>query len=149
MSTLMNHIHLSDTLGGSPEYSPTYKWKVRADGRAEIPVVNVEIEEGLYGDVFPHVAQRSGTPVLRRDYAYILKIQGDGINTTEELKEILISLYGKVCYLVDNYHIADDSDHTPYVQSVLFQRLGEFRSDVVNLGFYFVPIRLIGLTVTP
>lgn len=149
MSSLQDHIHLSATLGSAPENSPTYTWKVRGDSRAEIPVFTAEIDEGLQGDVFAHVTKRGGIVVRRTDYAYVIKVQDNGVNTTEELKDILKGMTGQIVYLVDNYHVADGSDHTSYVQTVLFQGLGEFRADVLNLSFYWVPIRLVNTVTSP
>lgn len=148
MSTLMDHIHISDTLGSAPENSPNHKWKVRWDSRIESPVIHADIDIGLQGDVFVHVTKRSGSVVQRTDYSYVVKVQADGVNTTEELKDILKGLNGKVVYFVDNYHVANNSDHTNYVQQGLLE-VGDFRSTVPDLSHYWVPIRITNISTSP
>jgi hypothetical protein len=39
MSQLNDHIHLSTTIGGTPEFAPTLKWKVVSPNHIEIPTI--------------------------------------------------------------------------------------------------------------
>jgi hypothetical protein len=149
MSDVQNHIHLSMTIGGSPENAPNMKWKVRDDGRVEIPVFRAAIEEGLLGDVFAYAVKRAGQVVRRTDFQYILKVDANETYTTEERKEFLKAMTGETVYLVDHYHVDDGEDHTAYIQTMFFESVGEFRSDVLSLEYYYVPVKLVNRTTSP
>lgn len=113
---VQDHIHLSTTLDGAPENSPSIKWKVR--DWAPIPVVIADTRRTLTGILKKHRLTRNGSVVHLVDYNYIVKVDDYwGVDFWTRYKT-LIDMHGEQVYLVDNQHIADGEDHTPYVRTM-------------------------------
>jgi len=137
---LQRHIHLSDSLGGTPEYAPTYKWA--ATNRVLVPNFTVEIDQSLTGDRYDFAIEASGVPVVHKDWYYELFLRADDTYSTEDYMDRLLGLAGKRLYLVDHQHIADGSDHTAYVKIVRMTKIGEIHVSDPGLQFYIASVWL-------
>jgi len=141
---LQNHIHLSSTLTGSPEYSPNIKWAV-AD-REDIPVVIASLERALSGKLYNFVLSSGGVPVQLTDYSFIVKVFADDTYTVDEYADFLKAMNGKSVYFCDNFHANDDADHTSDVKNMVIL-VGEFPTESPGLPFFFVDVKLTDDTI--
>ncbi len=141
---IQNHIHLAETLEASGEKAPIYDWV--ASDREKIVVFNANIRRSLTGRPFAHVVKKSGVTVVHFDYTYVVKIEGDGVLTTEEYEDRLNSLAGKQLYLVDHRHCADGADHSSFVTPVFLSQIGNYKADHTLLRYFYVPIYLNDMT---
>lgn len=117
---MQHHIHLSDTLSGTPEFAPDIKWRVRDDGWRIEPLLIETHRRTITGRLKKHRLRKSdGTIARLTNYQYILKIDDfDGLTKQERFDKIL-SLHGEEVYLVDALHAANDGeDHTAYVKQM-------------------------------
>lgn len=120
---IQNHIHLDLTIGAAPENSPVLKWIVVFPFRTESANVFLSIERSLDGSAHLHVINNSGTPILKRDYTYRLRLTSDEYGTAEEQKELLFALLGKTVFLVDHFHANDGANHASSVKNMHFVQI--------------------------
>lgn len=139
-NSIQTHIHLASTLGGSPEYSPVYKWSVR-DRQFAIRF-SVTVDESLTMVRYDHAVPDK----VYKDFYYELKIEGDETYSTEEYLDILIQMVksGRV-YLVDTVHVNDNEDHTDNVRVCRIVKLGDVGVDHYALERYYLPVFLMAL----
>jgi hypothetical protein len=138
---VQSHIHLSDTLGASPENAPSMSWKVR--DRKPQPIVYMSITTTLSGNVYAHVIGND-SPIKRTNYEFEVKLIGDDSHDMFYYEDLLIGLNGKECYFVDNYHVNDGEDHTVNIKRVIVS-LGTIPLFTPGLGVEYVPMTLINL----
>jgi hypothetical protein len=141
---VQDHVHLSTTLTGSPEFAPDMKWTVK--DRDENIIFRAEIVDSLTGNIYAHVIQKDGIPVVRSDYQYTIKIIGDNDHNTFYYESLLNSLAGKYVYMVDNYHEDDGEDHTDSIIQAFVSQIGPYPVDHYMLQFFYVPIYLNNMT---
>lgn len=144
---IQNHIHLAETLGGSPEHAPIYTWKARDRSRKALMTGQVALS--LQGYVYTHVVKRAAVPVVRFDYRYELSIRATGADSTFDLMDRLEGMLGKKLYLVDHRHGDDGTNHSAFVEHVFLADIGEQKVDVNNLGFFYIPVLLNALETSP
>jgi hypothetical protein len=137
---LQNHIHLSTTLGGSPENAPDLKWV--ASDRKEIPVVFLELPRTLTGRLKRHMLTDDSGEVQLTNYLYVIKVQADFSYTLEQRRAQLKAMHGKVVYLCDHFHASSGSDHTADVVTMVCKRVGEFVPVGPGLPFFQVEVEL-------
>ena len=140
--TVQNHIHLSDTLGGSPENSPDIKWKVMADGWKPAPRVIASVENSLTGKLLISSITSGGEPVQLSDYEYTIRVDEYWGMTLAERQTALLGLLGKRVYLVDNQHVDDDEDHTDYVKQMYFESIRDIKPINTLLSTLFITVQL-------
>ena len=138
-----DHIHLAETLGGSPEFAPIYKWKIKE--REEVPVVFINVQYTLRARLRVHRGlDENGNVVQLTNFLYRVKLIETGNDSVLVLKDRLKGLLGKPLYLCDSYHNADGEDHTPSIKEVYMTAMGGLKNDfdATGLRFYFVEIQL-------
>lgn len=123
MSKTQNHIHLSTTLGGYPEFAPDITWKVI--DRLEVPTVFVSLKRTLTGRLRAHRLRVNGEVVQLSSMNYTVVVQPAGEQGTEERLNDLKAMQGHPVYLVDNVHCDDGLDHTPYIRPMFLARVAE------------------------
>lgn len=135
-----NHIHLSDTLTEDAELAPDRKWKVLI----REPEVQfwATVDPTLTGSSRRHVLTQSGSVVVKRNFNYLLMLRDEGMDTAEELFEILVGFAGLEVYLVDSVHTDDGTDHTAYIRTMVLTEIGKPKPGNQALEFYTVPIVL-------
>lgn len=138
---IQNHIHLSDTLGSSPENSPTYTWTV--NDRIRIPVIPLSLKRSKTFKLFPNVLRDNSSAIINlTNFRYRIKIQGSDAVDTQTLIDLLQGWVGEIIYLVDVVHPTDGEDHTDYIKPVILTLPDGFKTDDWGLLRYFVTIEL-------
>lgn len=132
--TLQNHIHLGAVpYSGSPSGfgghgEPPYKF-----GHIEkrLPTIDVvsNFQRSIDGTPFEETLRTTSKddPVVFENVQY-------GLRVTYENFRVLVALSQRRVYLVDSWHCADTSDHTPYVKIMYFQNIvyNEFIDPLLN-----------------
>lgn len=136
-----NHIHLSLSLGGSPEKAPTLKWAATQRARAIIIFADVGETSGAYS-YLNRTRDESGVEIQKNDYRYRVKVAATNDATTEERAEALIAMAGKLVWFCDHVHPDDGEDHTSAVRRMFMTIESEFLADHPTLDFYYVDIYL-------
>jgi len=136
---LQDHIHLSTTLSGSPEYSPNLEWAV--NDRNLIPVIFASMERSLNGKLNNFVLSSGGAPVQLVDYQFIIKVFADAVYTVEERADLLQAMNGKSVYFCDNFHAVTGTTHVADVKDMIIS-VGEFAAESPGLPFYYVDVKL-------
>ena len=106
---LQNHIHLSDTIGTTPEYAPTKKWSVAE--RILKPRSLSEANRTIRGSLFVDNIFSKGKPLILWNVDYVVKIRARDGDTLEERRAYIQTLHGKQVYFCDSYHANDDEEH--------------------------------------
>jgi hypothetical protein len=139
---VQDHIHLDTVLGGAPENAPTTKWIVQR--RVRKPVIFLQIDYTAQGYIRANKLTDGSDPVLLKDWQYTLKVVGDGTHDYTYYEDQLVSMLGKVIYLVDNYHEDDGADHTDSVQAVIMDTIDGMDSEtdkVLRFGYITITLR--------
>lgn len=132
---IQNHIHISSTLLGSPEYSPDGKY--RALQRRIAPEAIITWKRGLTGKLYLHLlVDVSGDPIIFENFEYQLKITAAEFTT-------LKSELGKRVYFVDHDHVADDADHTDHVKTYAFVAMEAVEPFTTALEDFMVNVTLV------
>jgi len=142
-----NHIHLSDSLGGTPEFAPNLKWPV-AD-RRERPEVFQSVKRSLTGVLFNHVLSDVNGPLQFRNWRFVIVVRDYDGDTVWERAEILKGLNGKQVYFVDNYHTQDGATHAGDVLTMVLAHLGEFPQFNPDLIRFYVECELVDAFSVP
>lgn len=129
-----NHIHLDVNLAGAPEYAPVRTWK--AADRQEMVMTSLDARRTLTGVLRLHQLTSNGVPVRFHSFGYRLRVIDD------ESADFLKSMLGKVVYLVDHIHPADNQDHSIAVRQMGFVSLGPFTAFNVSLIRWYVDVKL-------
>lgn len=107
---VQNHIHmdLAANIGGAPENSPVLKWTIK--DRSIVMEIFVSLDRGWTNKPFfgAVVDEDTGQPALNENMRYTLRV------TSSEL-ETLKTLAGRMLACCDNFHPADDADHTDHI----------------------------------
>lgn len=143
MGNVQNHIHLSTTLTGSPEFAPDIKWKIK--DRKQTPAFYGELVPSLFGTRYAHVIKNGDNPVVYLDYSYEMYLINDTDSTAIEKLNVLIGLLGRELYLVDTIHCDNGEDHTPFVHNAWFAEIGDVPTNQLLLDFFYVPIKIASL----
>lgn len=137
------HIHMSDTLEGSGELAPDWKWKVKEDGWNPRPSVIASVERGLKGNLLiSQITDSNGDPKQFTDYEYIIRVDDYWGQTKAERWTKLLELLGKTVYLVDVLHEDDGTDHSPSVRQMYFSEIGDITPVNTGLEVIYATIRL-------
>lgn len=147
MSNIRNHIHLSDTLGDSPEFAPTHTWAVRADGRWRVKNLKINLTESLNSYIALHMPMVNGSVYVPTNWRFILRIGHPDDDDVESKLAILEGLIGKRLYFCDSFHPADGEDHTSAIQRVRIIGMAETHNPEDPLQrWYWQQIDLIDAT---
>lgn len=144
MGRQQDHIHLSMTLGASPENAPDQKWAVTDRGHSSN--VLLEARRALKGTLRIHALTEGGVPLQFHAYRYKVKVQGAGDRTIEQRMQDLSDMLGNQVYLCDVYHADDLTDHTSDVRLMGFVKMGAFNVFSPSLALYYVDIELEPVT---
>lgn len=142
MKYVQNHIHLDETLGAGPENAPVLKWVVQR--RVPKPVIFLQVDYTARGYLRANKLVDGGDLVRLRDWQYTLKVKEDDTHDYMYYEELLISLLGKMLYLVDIYHEDDGENHASSVQAVIFDSMDGMDSEtdkVLRFGYITITLR--------
>lgn len=143
---MQNHLHLSQTLGGSPENAPDLKWP--AYDRLPVPYVNLNMRRAQNGVLHVNDLQRSGNTVQLLNFNYVLALRDyDGVDLTTRFA-YLQAMQGQAVYLVDHEHADNGDDHTSDVRLMVLEYVGPYEKIDTALTHYRVEIKLIDHSLT-
>jgi len=116
---IQDHIHLSSTVGGAPEFSPDMKWKVRVDGWMPTPEIISNHRRTLGGKLKKYVlSDVGGDPIQFMNFRYVVKVDDYDGFTLEQRYDALLAMQGKSVMLVDVRHVDDDQNHSGHVRTM-------------------------------
>ncbi len=139
--SIQDHIHIATTLTSGPEYAPFYKW--HTTDRSLSTVTMASIKRGLTGHLHTHVLTSGGVPIIFTPINFVVKVGTNGdVDGAESDAYILRSFLDKSVYFVDNKHVADGVDHTPYVKTMVVSTVGDLKLFNPDLSIYFINITL-------
>lgn len=143
-----DHIHLDLTVDAGGEKAPPKKWDITS--RKKVPIRFMNIRHSLNGVPRVHILRNSeGAIVELVDFLYIVRVQDENTNVAEDLAETLMSMMGKVVYLVDSKHPNNGSDHAAYVRKMIVEAVNDLNVDDIMLRRYEVEIRLKDARLLP
>ncbi len=132
--TTQDHVHISTTLSGSPEFSPTNEFKAQI--LAPQTSIEVSINRAKSGKLLVNRLLSGGNPVVFLDYDLTLIV-------TDAERTTLIGMLGKPVYYVDLDHVDDGSDHTTYVKTMFFSQMGDHKEFDPKRARWTVHVMLI------
>lgn len=121
---LQDHIHLGIWGGpdtGAPEFAPQLKYI--ATERKIIPVVFATIDYTLNARLKAYTYKESGNPIVLRDFAFRLKIQGTDADDSWTKLEELINLMGRMVAFCDHFHPNNGSSHTSSIKQMYLEKV--------------------------
>lgn len=140
--SVQDHIHLDEIIGAGPENAPVLTWTVQR--RIPKPVVFLQVDYTARGYIRANKLVDSGNIVNLRDWQYTLKVLGDETNDYVYYEELLMSMLGKLLYLVDIYHEDDGDDHASSVRPVIMDTIDGMDSEtdkVLRFGLITISLR--------
>lgn len=140
-----DHIHLSMTIGDSPENAPDMKWWVKADGWKRTPRVIANYNWSLSGRLIKHVLRDDEGEVIHfLDNKYILRVSDYEDMTTMERMAALEAMQGETVYLCDEFHAAvDGADHTTNIRRMYCASVGDYENVDPGINLVYAVIELI------
>jgi hypothetical protein len=140
------HIHLGlfrETILDNPIitgfgglHEPPYLFN-KINSRAVILSSNASFGTSLSQDTFVNVRRNSDkTPIKRMGFEYKMRV------SPAEL-DILMALYKREVWLIDNRHCKDDENHLPYLKIYYFEDLNYEETLVNNLEHEVWTVRLL------
>jgi hypothetical protein len=138
---MQDHIHLAMTLGIAPEYSPIYTWKIVFPEYIEVPEVVLSTKRTTSGRLRWHVLHDVSGPIQFMNYQLTLKLYNDSSVVTRQQLGYLLAMNGQQVKYVDLDHIANGSDHTPYVKAMRLQ-VAKVHPITPALNYYLIDVDL-------
>lgn len=123
MSNVQNHIHISKTLLGSPEFSPDQKWAVVFPNYTPQPRTIVGLKWGLTGKLAVHRLQSAGATIKFKDYRITIKIAATDTETLSDRIADIQAMNGETVNFIPIMHADDGTDHTADVKVMFLQIL--------------------------
>ncbi|PJF45114.1 MAG: hypothetical protein CUN55_00560 [Phototrophicales bacterium] len=140
-----DHIHLSPSIGGSPEFAPDTKYVLYS--RSRVPSFQGTVKRTITGLLRVHTQKDPtllSSPIKPVNFEIEIKLTDNGSKTAyEQYLDLEALLAEKILFFVENYHPDDGEDHTNFIKKVYATSVGPFRSFGPGFVSGTVPITLV------